>query len=82
VTRSNQSDFSTETQTAVDDFHAAVIRQATGIVVVQAGVSPSMALLLLETFAEEAGLPVGAVARDVVDRVRSFDANGMDPDMN
>jgi hypothetical protein len=78
VDRSQYPESLNYAKTSVDDFHAAVIHQATGMVVVQAGVSPSMALLLLVTFAEEAGLPVDAVARDVVNRVRLFDVKHED----
>jgi hypothetical protein len=74
MTRTEQTGSSTGVTPAVEDFHS-VIHQATGMVVVQAGVSPSMALLLLVTFADEAEVSLDAVAHDVVNRVHSFDVN-------
>jgi hypothetical protein len=75
MSQSEQLGSSTGVSPAVEDFHNVVIHQATGMVVVQAGVSPSMALLLLVTFAGEAEVSVDAVACDVINRVLSFDVN-------
>jgi hypothetical protein len=75
MTRSEQSDSWTGVSPAVEDVNNVVIHQATRMVVVQAGVSASMALLLLVTFADEAEVSLDAVACDVVNRVLSFDVN-------
>jgi hypothetical protein len=82
VNRPDGSDQSSDVGPVAGEFQAEVgsfvIHQATGMVMVQAGVTPTEALHLLDVFANEAGMSVNAVARDVVNGVHSFAADRED----
>jgi hypothetical protein len=56
----------------------AEVHQATGVVSVRAGVSPTQALALLRARAYAEGRPIGDLARDILDRVVELGENNDD----
>jgi hypothetical protein len=59
--------------------HQAQVHQATGMIVVQLGVTADIAFARLRAYAYAHERRLGDVARDVVERRLRFDRDGVDP---